>query len=129
MNIADRRSVYREFRRVLKSGGKLAFYDVLASDKKPEILFPVPWSRSGETSCLLTEAETIVQLEDAGLILIEWREATEAAIEWMSQTRAGPPTGLALSAVLGPGFGEMAANLARNIREGRVRLVMGCFQA
>jgi sarcosine/dimethylglycine N-methyltransferase len=32
MNIADRERVYREYRRMLRPGGKLAFYDVLATD-------------------------------------------------------------------------------------------------
>jgi sarcosine/dimethylglycine N-methyltransferase len=48
MNIPDRERVYGEFRRVLKPGGKLAFYDVLATDAKPELHFPVPWSESGQ---------------------------------------------------------------------------------
>jgi len=46
MNIPDRERVYREFRRVLRPGGKLVFYDALATDAKPELHFPVP-SRPG----------------------------------------------------------------------------------
>ena len=49
MNISDRERVYREFRRVLRPGGKLAFYDILAADAKPELHFPVPWAESSET--------------------------------------------------------------------------------
>ncbi len=44
MNIPDRERVYREFRRMLRPGGKLAFfafYDVLAADASLELHFPV----------------------------------------------------------------------------------------
>jgi sarcosine/dimethylglycine N-methyltransferase len=41
MNIQDRERVYREFRRILRSDGKLAFFDALAADTKPELHFGV----------------------------------------------------------------------------------------
>jgi ubiquinone/menaquinone biosynthesis C-methylase UbiE len=41
MNIQDRERVYREFRRILMSDGKLAFFDALAADTKPELHFGV----------------------------------------------------------------------------------------
>jgi sarcosine/dimethylglycine N-methyltransferase len=44
MNIPDRERVYREFRRMLRPGGKLAFYDLLATDASLELHFPVPWA-------------------------------------------------------------------------------------
>src|SRR5580692_12766251 len=50
MNIPDRERVYREFRRMLRPGGKLAFFDVLATDASLELHFPVPWAENSETS-------------------------------------------------------------------------------
>jgi hypothetical protein len=48
--------------------------------------------------------------------------------KWIGQQR--PPTqGFSLGVVMGSRLGEMSANLARNIREGRVRFVMGVCTA
>lgn len=128
MNIPDRERVYGEFRRVLKPGGKLAFYDVLATDAKPELHFPVPWSESSETSFLLSQDETNSVLATAGFSVTTWDDVTVEALTWMGQQMPAAQ-GLNLGVVMGPRFGEMGANLARNVREGRVRFVMAVCTA
>ena len=124
MNIPDRERVYREFRRMLRPGGKLAFYDVLATDANLELHFPVPWAESSETSFLFTQDETSSVLVTAGFTITAWNDVTVEALKWIGQQR--PPTqGFSLGVVMGSRLGEMSANLARSIREGRVRFVMG----
>jgi ubiquinone/menaquinone biosynthesis C-methylase UbiE len=123
MNLSDRGLVYDEFRRVLRSGGKLAFYDILATDANLEPHFPVPWAENGATSFLLTESETIAALQSAGFTIAAWNDVTSEALNWLGQQRP-PAQALSLGLVMGPRLGEMSANLARNIREGRVRFVM-----
>jgi len=128
MNIADRERVYREFRRMLRPGGKLAFYDVLATDANLELHFPVPWAESSETSFLFTQDETSSVLVTAGFTITTWNDVTIEALKWIGQQR--PPTqGFSLGVVMGSRLGEMSATLARNIREGRVRFIMGVCTA
>jgi SAM-dependent methyltransferase len=124
MNIADRDRAYREIRRVLKPGGVFAFYDVLAADGKPEPLYPTPWAESAETSILLDEAETRAALERSGLTPTLWNDVTAGAMAWFREQKPLASPGPTLTAVMGPRFGLMAANLARNLSEGRLRLVM-----
>ena len=128
MNIPERERLYLEFRRVLKSGGKLALFDVLATDANLKPHFPVPWAENGETSFLFTEAETITALQRAGFTVAAWNDVTTEVAEWFGQQRP-PANDFSLGIILGPRLAEMLANLARNIREGRVRFVMGVCTA
>lgn len=128
MNIRDRERVYREFKRVLRPGGKLAFYDALATHGKPELHFPVPWAESSGTSFLLTQDETSSVLATAGFNVTISNDVTVEALTWMGQQRPAAQ-GLNLGVVMGPRFAEMGANLARNVREGRVRFVMAVCTA
>jgi sarcosine/dimethylglycine N-methyltransferase len=128
MNIPDRERVCREFKRILRPHGKLAFFDVLATDANLEPHFPLPWAESNETSFLLTQDETSSVFVTAGFTITAWNDVTIDALKWIGQQRA-PAQRLSLGVVMGSRLGEMSANLARNIREGRVRFVMGVCTA
>ena len=122
MNIADRPRLYREMRRVLRPGGVVALYDVVAGNGAP--LFPVPWARDASTSFLLSPDALRGGLDQAGLTGIAWRDVTADAKHWFARRPRGAPPGLGLHLLMGPEFPAMAANFGRSIMEGRVGLLM-----
>ncbi len=132
MNIADRARLYGEMHRVLKPGGRLAIYDVLAGEGGP-LIFPVPWAREPAISFLLTSQAMRSLLEEGGFKVLSWRDKTHEGIAWFSQQqaarqagRATPPLGIQV--VMGPEFPAMIENLGRNLREGRARLLEAVLQ-
>ena len=127
MNISDRARLYREVRRVLKSGGRFATFDVVVNGGDPH--YPVPWARTPATSFLLTAAATREAIEPAGFRTLAWQDDTEAAKAWIAQLRAsGPPPSPNLGVVMGPDFAQLAANLARNLMEGRLGILTAVFE-
>jgi sarcosine/dimethylglycine N-methyltransferase len=127
MNIADRARLYREIRRVLKSSGRFATFDVVLMRGEP--LYPVPWARTSATSFLLTAAATREAIERAGFGALAWRDDTNAAKAWFAQLRAsGPPASPNLSVVMGPDFAQLSANLAQNLTEGRLGILTAVFE-
>lgn len=131
MNIRDRAGLYREIRRVLKPGGRFAYYDPIAADGHPEPFYPVPWAQTPDTSTLLTADETRAVLERASLPVNTWEDVSEQALGWVArqQQQVGPPPALNTGMVVGPRMAPMVANFGRNVKEGRVRLVMGVCTA
>jgi len=128
MNISDRTRLYREIRRVLKSGGRFAIYDVVLNSGDPH--YPVPWARTPATSFLLTAAATREAIGPAGFRTLAWQDDTESAKAWAKQLRAsGPPPSPNLGVVMGPDFAQLAANLGRNLLEGRLGILTAVFEA
>jgi SAM-dependent methyltransferase len=127
MNISDRARLYREIRRMLKSGGRFATYDVVLNGGEPH--YPVPWARTPATSFLLTADATREAIEAAGFRNVVWQDDSEAAKAWIVQLRAaGPPPSPNLGVVIGPDFAQLSANLGRNLLEGRIGILTAVFE-
>ena len=128
MNIADRARLYREIRRVLKTGGRFATFDVVLNDGEPH--YPVPWARTPATSFLLTAPATREAIERAGFRTLISQDDTEVAKAWFAQLRAsGPPPSPNLGVVMGADFAQLAANLGRNLMEGRLGILTAVLEA
>lgn len=131
MNIADKKRLYAEIRRVLKPGGRYAFQE-MAAGEKPTTYFPLPWATDPADSCLVTVA-AMRSLLDAGGFVAELFEDTSNAhlTKTTAATAAAPPsttTQLSLS-VFVDNLGQKAGNARRSLEEGQVRLVRGVFRA
>ena len=125
MNISDKPGLYGEMHRVLKPGGTLAIYDILAGPSGP-VLFPVPWARTPESSFLATPDELRKLLEESGFRVATWSDTTDVARAWFVSLaerirKEGLPT-LGFHVLLGPDFQTMAQNQRRNLEEGRIVL-------
>lgn len=125
MNIPDKRRFYSEMYRVLKPGGTLAIYDVLAGTSGP-VLFPVPWARTPDTSFLVSPEALRHLLRESGFTISDWKDTTTEACAWFVNLaericRDGFPT-LGFHLLMGPDFRAMAQNQGRNLAEGRISL-------
>jgi ubiquinone/menaquinone biosynthesis C-methylase UbiE len=125
MNIPNKARLYREMYRVLRPGGTLAIYDILAGPSGP-VLFPVPWARLPETSFVVTPDELRTLLDQAGFRIVDWADTTDAARAWFvslaEKIRKDGLPPLGFHVLLGPDFKDMAQNQRRNLDEGRIVL-------
>ena len=125
MNIPDKSRLYGEMHRVLKPGGMLAIYDILAGPSGP-VLFPVPWARTPDTSFLVRPDELRKLLGETGFTVANWSDTTDAARAWFvalaEKIRKEGLPALGFHLLLGADFQAMAQNQRRNLEEGRIVL-------
>jgi ubiquinone/menaquinone biosynthesis C-methylase UbiE len=126
MNIADRPRLYGEMARVLRAGGRLVAYDIVAGSGEA-LHFPVPWADTSEISHLVTAEAMRRLLEAEGFTVQIWRDVTSQGREWTraraEQLATAEPGPLGPQLNMGPDWRAKIGNLARNLAEGRIGLV------
>jgi ubiquinone/menaquinone biosynthesis C-methylase UbiE len=123
MNIADKRKLFEESRRVLCGGGWLAMFEMMRAGEG-ELGFPVPWASSSAESFVATAAEYQQALAGAGFTITAQRDRRQFAIEFLERTLArnqqpGPkPLGVSFL------MGETAPLKMKNVMEGMQRVLI-----
>jgi len=127
MNVADKARLYAEARRVLRRGGRLVIWDILAGEPG-EVDFPLPWADHPAFNLLVAAGRLRVAIEGSGFSVTDWTDLTAEAVEVMESFLATPPGRLGLH-VFVPDFAEKANNLVRGLAAGRLRAVRAMAEA
>ncbi len=124
-NVADKQRFIAELARVVRPGGHVALFEVVAGPGGP-LEFPVPWADREEQSWLVSANELHALLDSRPLALVSWKEGPAAleaigsAAQSLPTAPAEHPLGLHL---LMPDFHARMASLASNVAQNKSALV------
>ncbi len=124
MNIADKRRLYREIRRVLKPGGGFAFQEMAAGEAAVSY-FPLPWATDPGDSFLVSIEEMQSVLGESGFIAELFEDTSDAHLS--RTTEDSVPSPLTLGVYV-DNLAQKAGNARRSLQEGQIRLVRGVFR-
>ncbi|MBS1270507.1 MAG: Sarcosine/dimethylglycine N-methyltransferase [Gammaproteobacteria bacterium] len=124
MNIADKHLLTSELYRVLKTGARLAVYDVMRVGGG-ELTFPVPWASTAQTSFVATPGEYRNALELSGFRVVAERNRRDFALNFFARLQAkaataDSPPPLGLHIFMGNTAPLKIKNMIENISENRV---------
>lgn len=86
MNIADKAALFGEIRRVLVDGGSFGLYDIMRVGPG-EVVYPLPWAATSETSFLAEPQRYRGFLAEAGLSVQNERDRRNFGIDFFRQMR------------------------------------------
>jgi len=119
MNIAAKTELFAEIARILVPGGRLGIYDVMRTGDG-EIVYPVPWAETGETSFVASPEDYRAALGSAGLELQIELDRRDWALEFFRVLRAsaagaGGPPPLGIHILIGESAGRKVGNMLQCI--------------
>jgi ubiquinone/menaquinone biosynthesis C-methylase UbiE len=130
MNIADKKTFYAEIHRVLNTGGRFVYYDILGHDQQP-LHFPVPWAADASLNFLINSQQLHTLLLETGFQRIQVMDETARGITFFNRlltriAQKGLPA-LGLHLLMGDTALEKLSNLNKNLVEGRLILESGVY--
>lgn len=134
MNIPEKRSLISEIHRVLVPDGRFIFHEVCAGSNQP-IHFPVPWAHETDLNFLVSPEILRQMLTEQMFIQDKWQDITADALAWYQkaagkmsthQKNTAKPVGIKL--LMGETTPAKGANVVRNLKEDRIRVVRGVFR-
>jgi MPBQ/MSBQ methyltransferase len=130
MHVPDKERLYREVRRVLRPGGRLAMREFLAGAVQP-LHFPVPWTEDGAISFLWSAEAVRELLRRLGFAERAWEDLTAGDLERRRTAAAGGGAttgGQLFQQLRGDDWQAVQQNLGRNYAEGRLQIVQAVFE-
>ncbi|MBL8835280.1 MAG: class I SAM-dependent methyltransferase [Alphaproteobacteria bacterium] len=123
MNVPDKPWAFACVRRVLKPGGFFAIYDVMRF-AGGDIAYPMPWAATPDTSFLASEAEYRAAAEAAGFRVVETRDRSAFAIEFIrtriERMKLAAPSPVGLHILMGKDYPQKIANMLGAIQRGQI---------
>ncbi|WP_322817748.1 methyltransferase domain-containing protein [Tepidiforma sp.] len=119
MNIADRRRLWSEAFRVLRPGGRFAFFDIVRGPNPAEPDYPLPWAREPAISFLLTASMTRALLEEVGFRIEAWAGLPAPP------GRPDATSPFSLRVVMGDELEGRIGNVLAAMGDGRLELLQG----
>jgi ubiquinone/menaquinone biosynthesis C-methylase UbiE len=131
MNVENKQKFYQEIYRVLKTGGKLIFYDVFKG-KGDEIFYPVPWANDSSTDFLVEQNETKNLIESLDFKINYWEDKTDLSRNWFSaavtKMKSRKPSPLGLHLVMGENADEKFHNMVCNLNEKNITVAQAIVE-
>lgn len=124
MNIPDKTALFAEIARVLKPGAKFGIYDIMKSNGE-DLVYPVPWATTSETSWLAEPEEYRQAMEANGFHVTIQNDRRDFAKDFFKTMKAasdagnGPPP-LGLHVLMQQSTAEKIPNMVANLMAGRI---------
>lgn len=131
MNIKDKRQLFAEIGRVVRSGGRLALHEILEGPAS-NVLYPVFWASNESISFLGQPDEIRELLTKNGFAELEWEDITEREAELTRRLRdraleTGPPP-LGINVIVSEDVPQKVANSLKNLEEGRIVVIQAVYE-
>ena len=124
MNIENKHSLACEVLRVLRSGATFAIYDIMRT-AAGELIYPVPWAATIETSKLAYPSQYEQALIDAGFEIMTVNDRRDFSLDFFAKVQrrtkaAGGVPPLGLHTLMQASTSAKISNMVANIKAGLI---------